>query len=240
MDDKQVASVQAGVLRADPALVWEESPWVASYAWMAKQMRQRLGEPPAGVLLPVWAWNAHYGATKKPDLRGWAFSGYDDWLVELEIPKERVLVSDFQLWHFVLNGWYLPFTDEEGQMAMEDYPKKQPWELKFEERFAQLKEETGDKIKACYLAWEEVYGPSWEQIFDRGYSVRDYADDPPALQATAWEFRAEDIVKVIKINRNSRPNDRAVRQKRDEGNARFRAGYERDEWEERWEEVFTW
>lgn len=29
-------------------------------------------------------------------------------LIEFEIEQDSVLLSDFELWHFVLNYWYLP------------------------------------------------------------------------------------------------------------------------------------
>ena len=46
---------QTGVLRADKNFIatdWFED----SYLWMAEQMKKRIGEPPEGVIFPVWAW----------------------------------------------------------------------------------------------------------------------------------------------------------------------------------------
>ena len=46
---------QSGVLRADKNFIatdWFED----SYLWMAEQMKKRIGEPPEGVIFPVWAW----------------------------------------------------------------------------------------------------------------------------------------------------------------------------------------
>ena len=45
---------QTGVLRADKNFIatdWFEN----SYLWMAEQMKKRIGEPPEGVIFPVWA-----------------------------------------------------------------------------------------------------------------------------------------------------------------------------------------
>ena len=38
-----------------------------AYSWMAFQMRKRIGEPPNGVIFPVWAW-FQYDKERKPDL----------------------------------------------------------------------------------------------------------------------------------------------------------------------------
>ena len=32
--------------------------------------------------------------------------------LELQVADDRVLLSDFDLWHYVLNYWYLPETRE--------------------------------------------------------------------------------------------------------------------------------
>ena len=39
------------------------------YDWLVAQMKQRIGDAPMGVTLPVWAWYQWEGVRKKPDLR---------------------------------------------------------------------------------------------------------------------------------------------------------------------------
>lgn len=59
---------QTGVLRADKNFIatdWFED----SYLWMAEQMKKRIGEPPEGVIFPVWAWYQWEGMRKRPDMR---------------------------------------------------------------------------------------------------------------------------------------------------------------------------
>lgn len=57
---------------------------------------------------PVWAWH------KRPDLRSYRFFGDDqgpshrtDYLITIDVPDELVLLSEFGLWHCVLNSSYV-------------------------------------------------------------------------------------------------------------------------------------
>lgn len=99
---------------ADPA--YAPAEWLAAYGWMAEQMRGRLGNPPPGASLPLWVWVRYEGeARPRPDLRrgGHLERGVEGVRIELEIPFERVLISEFDLWHYVLNGWYLAESEAE-------------------------------------------------------------------------------------------------------------------------------
>ena len=240
LDDERYQQLANGVLRADPErVITENGSFIGAYAWMVKQMAVRVGEAPDGVRLPVWAWRAFGGVTKAPDLRSWAFTGDKGWLVEVEVADERVLLSDFHLWHFVLNNWYLPMSEEEARVAEDDNLVGE-WEVRVKQRIKELENEGFDWLKAVHMAYEEVYGKSWEQIFDMGYAIGDYTYDDKELQATIWELRKEDIVKSRRINRAERPNDYAVKVKREEQNRKFRENVGKGEYEERWEEVLTW
>ena len=69
---------QTGVLRADRNFILEGG-FGNSYQWMTEQMKKRIGEPPEGVLFPVWAWYQWDGKRKRPDMRvhgrGWCRTG---------------------------------------------------------------------------------------------------------------------------------------------------------------------
>lgn len=43
------------------------------YDWLVSQMKQMVGLPHEGVMLPVWAWYQWEGVRKKPDLRNELF-----------------------------------------------------------------------------------------------------------------------------------------------------------------------
>lgn len=103
-----------GVLRSDArhqADVFREP-----YAWLRREMHRRIGPPPRGVQSPVWAWLQYEnGSRRRPDLRRSAHlpSGSHGVLIEFSAPEDQVLLSDFELWHYVLNRWYLPQTPAE-------------------------------------------------------------------------------------------------------------------------------
>ena len=85
---------------------WGDDPiFMYAYQWMAKQMRQRIGEPPIdGIEYPIWAWYQYDSAKKRKPTRSLGnipegLSAY----MEIEVPDKDVLLSDFDAWHCVLN-----------------------------------------------------------------------------------------------------------------------------------------
>ncbi len=72
---------------------------------MVGQMQIRLGEPPAGVTYPIWAWYQWQDAKRRlPDLRCRAHLGKGEVGVRIEFtkPAGQILLSDFDLWHLPL------------------------------------------------------------------------------------------------------------------------------------------
>ncbi len=95
-----------GLLRGDWRRV--DRDFKEAYRWMAEQMRCR------GMTrkrcCPLWAWYVWGGSKRRrPDLRsdGHLPKGIQGVRIELEIDPKRVLLSDFDRWHFVLNNSYL-------------------------------------------------------------------------------------------------------------------------------------
>lgn len=149
----------------------------APYRWMAAQMAKRVGPPPEGVIFPVWAWHTMNWKHRRPDMRWSHFHGRKRpfALMEVEIPDKDVLLSDEELWHFVLNDWYLNDAANEAEYNAA------------EEAFDALSEAQQRTVKE----------KSWERIF----SVLSPVDNGWVrlgcfIQATFWELRKEQIVKV--------------------------------------------
>lgn len=59
---------ETGVYFCDPARS-SMPEFTDMYEWLIRQMKQRIGPPPAGVAYPVWAWYMQNGKHRKPDLR---------------------------------------------------------------------------------------------------------------------------------------------------------------------------
>jgi hypothetical protein len=87
-----------------------------AYRWLVQEMTNRSinleGRP------PVWAW------AKKPDLRQGAHlpRGTKGVRIELDVPSNQVLLSDYAGWHSVLNNHFMALTDEEMEKAFADPP----------------------------------------------------------------------------------------------------------------------
>lgn len=122
-----------GMLSGDRTLIMEES-FLTAYQWLCRQMEKRIGPPPHPDVFPVWAWHTWEGGSGKPDMRRYrseveAPDGC--WRLTLEVPDDQVLLSDFDLWHFPLNGWYLALSEKEYRTSSADY-KEKSWERIFQ------------------------------------------------------------------------------------------------------------
>ena len=177
-----------GVLRATRQHV--EQDFMLAYLWMADQMERRLTTPrPTKEAMPIWAWWQWAGGRRRPDLRasGHLPKGTHGVRLECKVHDERVLLSDFELWHFVLNYGYLPRTQEEG------------------EAFEKELTAAGVSLMGCsfrnplpHSQYRQKIEQSWEQIFDLTSTDPKHAIVSPAkdrcIQGTIWELRLDDVI----------------------------------------------
>ncbi len=163
------------------------------YLWMAEQMERRLTAPrPSQNAMPVWTWYQwEDGKRRQPDLRssGHLPRGRPGFRLELQVAEDRALLSDFDLWHYVLNYWYLPETEKAGKA--------------FEKTLA----DAGLSFYKCdhqhrlpHAQYRQAIEKSWERIFDVGWTDRRHAIAVPtkqkSIQATLWELSLDDVVKA--------------------------------------------
>jgi hypothetical protein len=91
------------------------------------------------------------------------------------------------LWHYVLNYWYLPETEKEG----EEFDKKLT--------------AAGSSLTGCsvrnplpHAKCRQMIERSWERIFDLTWTDPDHAIVPPtkdrSIQGTMWELLLKDVV----------------------------------------------
>ena len=153
-----------------------DAHWRHAYGWMRRQMQRQLGPAPAAGFMPVWAWRWWRGpARPRPDLRhrGHLRAGTAGVLLTLELAPSRVLLSDFELWHYVLNGWYLPANRAD------------------ERRFARGAQRP-PKVRARQIE------DSWRRIFRIGELRPPYGHPlrSRAVQAVCWQLRLADVMQV--------------------------------------------
>ncbi len=174
-----------GVIRADGRRIDRDVR--QAYRWMTRQMEQRIGPRPAGVNYPVWAWSQCEDARRpRPDLRSSDLlpPGCRGVRVEFETDESNVLLSDFELWHYVLNYWYLGRSWADCR--------------RFERRVraSGFDAYARDDRQTSPLA--STVEESWERIFDLNWSQRSMASPrhEKSIQATLWEISLEAVSRV--------------------------------------------
>ena len=146
------------------------------YDWLVQEMKARIGEPPEGVFYPVWAWYMWEGARKKPDLRrarwrnGWKGDRFV--CMEIEIPDDRVVLSDFDVWSIILLDGLIADSEEEVKRLEMEYDS--------------LTQEDKQEYKA----------QNWKTVFDLNYVDNGWIHRGDSIQATFWELGKEDIKSV--------------------------------------------
>ena len=149
--------------------------WKYHYDWLAGQMCQKIGAPPEGVVYPVWAWYKCNGR-RKPDLEEESKENRSpgDKLVcmEIEIPENNVVLSDFDSWSIILLNGFISESEEEN--------------TRLEAYYDMLNTEEKQTFK----------NKNWERVFDINPAQNDWRVKGQYIQATFWELRKEDIKKV--------------------------------------------
>lgn len=166
-----------GVYRCKPALSSVSDPnTVRAYNWLADSMAARIGAPPRGAIWPVWAWYMRNGKRAKPDLRAerWRCGpGNEEFTcLEIDVPADRVVLSDFDVWHIILNDSLISTTEEEH--------------LQLEAWFYTLP----PMRRAAYQQ------QNWARVFDVTPFENDWMMRGKWIQATFWELRREQVRNV--------------------------------------------
>lgn len=144
--------------------------WRQAYRWMRLQMLRHLGPPGSDCQAPVWVWRQWRGLQRaRPDLRcaGHLPRGTGGVRIELELAPERVLLSDFELWHYVLNGWYLPSSTSDEQ-----------------------RHEAAADRGSIEASWQRIFDLHWSHP-----SLAAPAPEK-SVQGVTWEIRPEDVRRI--------------------------------------------
>lgn len=171
---------------------WFCQEYRGMYDWMADEMRKRIGNPPnPEVRYPLWAWY-QYTSRKRPkppvSPNMLASDQEEGVMLEIEIPDDEVLLSDFGLWHVPLNGH--PISDDKNLMH----------------RFDAFREKHG-----CSCGFEDYPGElqhdimvTWSVIFDLRTRLRRWVAKAMwnrSIQACFWELKLEQVKEVYFIHK---------------------------------------
>ena len=165
-----------GVFRCDSTKIRDPVYLKDAYSWLASRMAAKIGEPPPGVQFPVWAFYQWEGERKKPDLRrerwgnGWKGDRYV--CMEIDVPDEEVVLTDFDLWISVMGGHLISYTEKEDEELEKEY------------------EALPDQEKKAFME------KNWDRIFDVTPLDNGWVLRGDSIQATFWELKKEYLKKV--------------------------------------------
>ena len=168
----------------------DDEKFMKAYLWMADEMRQRIGEPPIkDIKYPMWAWYQYNSTKSKKPPRSYldiqeGVSAY----MEIEIPDNEVLLSDFCNWHNVLNQY--PLTN---------------WK-RIDKKTDLLEKEAGKSLDFddYPLEIQKEIEKSWEAIFDldrRDKEVGRTHKRNRSIQATFWMLKPDNVISVEFLER---------------------------------------
>ena len=166
--------------------------FLPAYLWMTRQMERRLSVArPSKEVLPLWSWYQWEGAQRrKLDLRagGHLPKGVSGVRIECRVESERALLSDFDLWHYVLNYWYLPQSEKDDARFQVELADAGLSSRRFDHHNPPSRAQYRRQIES---SWERIFDLAWA---DRGCQIA----SPPekkSIQATLWEILLDDVVK---------------------------------------------
>ena len=171
-----------GVLLADHGAV--EPSFRPAYAWMAGQMSRRIGSSPNGAR-PLWAWQAWTAKHPRPDLRstGHLPRGHRGARIAFTAEPSAIVLSDFFLWHYVLNYWYLPAS------------------LRDSAAFEAQVRRSGLDVTSKPLSEPALHSrieASWDRIFALTTFIRGVTEGRAArsIQATFWSLPLQAVQEI--------------------------------------------
>ena len=168
-----------GVFTCNPDKVCEPS-FLDRYGWMNAKLNEK-DTKPENVEYPIWAWFRFDSKEKKPDLRHSCYGNRGDKMVcmELEVTDEKVLLTDFDLWHFPLNDWWLDTSMFKHGFTEEEYDLNH-------KLFKGLSKEEQRQEKE----------KSWDMALDIEPFESEWISKGMYVQAVFWELKREYVKKV--------------------------------------------
>lgn len=171
--------IKTGIHYCDENKIRDFEWWKRAYDWFAEKMAERVGAPPANVKYPIWLWYKWNARHRKPDLRSrssFGPKGQNMVMLEVEIPDDKVVLSDFDNWHYVLNNSY-SYSMAHSEKEFDE----------IDERLDSLPEDERQ------IEIEK----SWDSIFDITPFKNEFTENGTWVQATTWELKSEYIIKAF-------------------------------------------
>ncbi len=163
---------------------WIAKEYRVQYEWMAQQMRQRIGEPPLPqIQYPIWVWY-QYISKKRPvptmsskDILPGETQAV---MMELEVPENEVLLSNFSLWHLPMNYAGICLKREKRQYENELQ--------KYEDLLREYRplNEYPNEVQQILKTWERVFDLDLRDPYEETRMRKNQI-----IQGTIWSLRKE-------------------------------------------------
>lgn len=121
----------------------------------------------------------------KPDMRLNEFKDYTDDLIHIRIPLNRIMLTDFEAWHCVLNDSPCP------PASSESWSNKQ-----WDEWFASTDKWSHERIAS---SWSNCIITGSDDVILEALRSK---SQPAFIQATCWYLKPEDVIKVYPSKKN--------------------------------------
>jgi len=173
-----------GELHGDPAL--GEEYFAEGYAWLSLRMREYLGRHGAGEGM-LWLWARERRGALVDQLR---VDRADAVLLTVSVARERVLLTDFDDWHDVLNRrLHVPLLP--GESEDQWWARAEPLMDEWDERVGRHRSQPLDSWP---VDLREELEASWLPIVVPGPS-----SDARHVQAAIRMLRIDDVVRAVRV-----------------------------------------
>lgn len=148
-------------------------PFDYGYRFMIYSMREMLPKTDDDITYPIWAWYKMRG--KKPPIKRFDKMHKGNYRITFEIDEELVLLSDFDMFCYLLaGGLYFAYNEEEK------------------------------KELSSHLFDDEViyYYPNLRRMFDYKHERNDLFTAPyqgMTIQATLWKLTIDQVIEIVKV-----------------------------------------
>lgn len=165
---------------------WCSKEYDFAYSWMVEQMKARIGTPPKEGINPFWAWY-QYNCKKDPRPPLSEMSEYNDdpVMLVLDVPDNEVLLSDFMLWHHVLNKFDICSKNALLLRKIKRLEQAAGKNLFYDDLSEDIQQEIRD-------TWTKIFDLHVQDPYYMGKAKRNRA-----IQATFWRIKKEWIKEVL-------------------------------------------
>ncbi|WP_460044589.1 DUF3841 domain-containing protein [Pseudomonas sp. S2_H01] len=149
-----------------------------AYAWMKGSMASAGIYPPGPDLSPWWCWVRREQNHPEPyieDTEGL----HDPVVLELSIPAEKIVLSCFDLWHFVLNKCYV-------------------WASELDEQDFDRAQESAEEGSDAAVQLQQRMQKSWSAVFELDQCAVDMGPlEAKSIQGCFWKLSLAYVTAVI-------------------------------------------